>query len=98
MRAIHGIKSLVQEQPRSPRVVDPARAVLVQGRVVPQHGQKVGHDEEEARQRDEVGRHAHREALDDDVRVEGLEDVLGRQRPVHRGVLVLLEGGQLALS
>jgi hypothetical protein len=98
LSSIDSIKGLIQEQSHGPRVVHPAGAVLIQTRVVPQQCQEVGHDEHEARQRDQIGRHAHREALDDHIRVEGLEDVLGGERPVHGRVLVLLEARQLFLS
>ena len=97
LRSIHGIKSLVQEQPDSPAVVDPARAVLVECWSVPQQGQEVDDDEHESGEGDHVGRHAEREALDDHMRVEGLQNVFGHQRPVHPGVLVLLEGREVPL-
>jgi hypothetical protein len=98
LRPIHSIKSLIQEQAHPPAVIHPRRAILIQGGVVPQHGEEVGHDEHEARQRDQVGRHAHREALDDKVGVEGLEDVLGRQRAVDAGVLVLPQSREVILA
>lgn len=98
MRPVNSVKGLIQKQAQGPRVVDPRRAILVERGVVPQQGQEVGHDEHEARQRDEVGRHAHREALDDDMCVKWLQHVFGRERPVHPGVLVLLERRELALA
>jgi hypothetical protein len=42
-------------------------------------------------------RHRHREALDNDIGIEGLEDVLGHQRLVDAGILVLVQLGQVAL-
>lgn len=98
LRPIDSIKSLIQEQADSPAIVHPGRAVLVQHGRVPQQGREVGDDEGEAGQGDGVGRHAHGEALDDEVRVEGLEDVLAGQRAVDRRVLVLLERGELPLA
>ncbi len=95
---IDRVKGLVQEQAGGPAVVDPRRAVAVEAGRVPQQRQEVGHDEAEARQRDEVGRHAGGEAVDHHARVEGLEDVLGRQTPVDRGVLVVPQVGQLLLA
>lgn len=73
--AVDGVKGLVEEEAYGPTVVDPWRAILVKGRVVPQEGEKVGNDEREAAESDGVGRHRHGEAFDDDIGVEGLEDV-----------------------
>jgi hypothetical protein len=42
-------------------------------------------------------RHGHREALDDHMGVEGLEDISRDETVVDAGVLVLLQLGQLAL-
>jgi hypothetical protein len=82
LRAIHGIKGLVEKQTSSPAVVDPRRAILVQRRIVPEQSQEVGNDEHETRQGNQVGSHGHGEALDDDIGIEGLEDVFGYQRVV----------------
>lgn len=76
LRSINGIESLVQEKTGSPRVVHPRRAVLVEGGVVPQHGDEIGDDEHEARESDEVGRHAHGKKFDDHMGVEWLQNVL----------------------
>lgn len=82
LRAVNRIEGLVQEQADRPAVVDPRRAVLVEGRVVPQQRAEVDDDEHEAREGDQVGRHPHGEALDDHIRVEGLEDVPRHERVV----------------
>lgn len=95
--AVNGVECLVEEETDGPAEVDPWWAVLVERRIVPEQGQQVGDDKGEARQGDEVWRHALGEALDDDIVVEGLEDVLGRQRVVDAGIPVLLEVWQLFL-
>lgn len=97
LSTINGVKCLVEQQTNGPAVVDPAWAVLIQGGVVPQHGQEVEDDERKARQRNEVRRHVHREAVDDKVGVEGLENVFRHQGPVHGRVLVLLQGREVVL-
>lgn len=97
LSAIDRIKGLIEKETDGPAVVDPRRAVLVQRRVVPQQRQEVGDHEHEPRERDEVRRHRPREEADDNIGVEGLEDVLGRQRSVDRRVLVLLEIRQVFL-
>lgn len=97
LRSINGVKSLVQKQADGPAVVDPRGAILVERGVVPQHGEEVCDNEGESGKGDEVGRHAHGKAFDDDVCVERLQHVLGQQRIVHARVLVLLERGELAL-
>lgn len=94
MRSVYGIEGLVEEQSNSPRIVDPWRAVLIKRWVVPEQREEVGNDKHETRQSDQVGRHAHWEALDDYVGVERLEDVLGHQRVIDGRVLVLLQVGQ----
>lgn len=89
--AIDGIKGLVNEQAGGPCVVDPRRTILVERRVVPEQGEEVGDDEHEARQGDQVWGHPHGEALDDDMGVEGFEDILGCQRMVDAAVFVVPE-------
>jgi len=86
---INRVKGLVQKQTQSPAVIDPSGTVLVQAGVIPEQGQKVGYDKHEARQRNQVRGHAHREQLDDDIGVERLEDVARQQRVVDTRVLVL---------
>lgn len=98
LRSVNGVKGLVQEQADGPRVVDPGRAIGIQARVIPQEGQEVGDDKGEAGEGDEVRGHPYREALDDDVGVEGLEDVFGEQGAVDARVLVVFERGELALA
>lgn len=98
MRSINGVKGLVQEQADGPRIVDPRRAIGIQARVIPQQGQEVGDDEGEAGEGDEVRGHPYREALDDDVGVEGLEDVFGEQGAIDARVLVVFERRELALA
>lgn len=98
LAAIDRIERLVQEQADGPAVVDPAGAVLVEGGVVPEQGEEVRDDEEEAGEGDEVGGHGHGEALDDDVGVEGLEDVFGGEGVVDAGVFVFFEGGEFPLA
>lgn len=95
LRAIDGVKGLVEEEADGPGIVDPRRAVLVQGGVVPEEGEEVEDDEHEAAQGDQVRGHGHGEALDDHIGVEGLQDVLGRERVIDARVLVLFEVGQI---
>lgn len=85
LRPVHRVKGLVEKQAGSPAVVYPRRAVLVEGRIVPQQGEEVGDDEHEPRERDQVRRHRYGEALDDHIGVERLQDVLGEQRVVDLG-------------
>ncbi len=49
---VHGIEGLVEEESNRPAEVDPGRAVGVQSRVIPEHGQNVHDYEAEAAQRD----------------------------------------------
>jgi hypothetical protein len=42
-------------------------------------------------------RHRHRETFYDDICVKGLQDVLGHERVVDSGVLILVQFGQIAL-
>ena len=95
--AVNGVECLIEEEANGPGVVHPWWAVLVKRRVIPEQRQQVGDDEGETGKSDEVWRHALREALDDDIVIEGLEDVLGRQRTIDAGVFVLLEVWQLLL-
>lgn len=98
LSTIDGIESLVQEEPDRPTKIHPSRAVLVEGGIVPQQRQDVDYDEQESRQSNQIGSHAHGKQLNDEIVVKRLEDVLGRQRPIDRGVLVLLERRKLVMS
>lgn len=98
LATVDGIESLVQEQAEGPAVIDPAGAILVEGGVVPQQGEEVDDDEHEAREGDEVGRHAHRKALDDHICVKGLEDVFRGEGPIDARVLVFAERGEIPLT
>lgn len=98
LTTIHSIKSLIQEQANAPTEIDPRRTILIQRRVIPQQRQEISNDEKEARQGNQIRRHPHGKALDNDIGVEGFEHIAGEQRVVYSGVLVLLEVGQLLLS
>ena len=91
MRSIHGIKGLVEEQSNRPGEVHPRWAVGVQCRIIVEHGQKVDNDKAEAAEGDGIGRHRHREAFDDHVRVEWLQDVLGREGLVDACIFILVQ-------
>ncbi len=97
LRAVDGIKCLVYEQTSSPSIVDPWRAILVESGIVPEQGEEVGDDEHEPGQGDQVRGHPHGKALDDDIGVEGLENIFRRQRVVDAAVFVLLEVRQIFL-
>lgn len=94
---VYSVKSLVEQQSNGPAIVHPAGAVLIQGGVVPQHGQEVEHDKRESRQGDEIRCHAHWEAVDDKFGVERLEDIFRHERPIHGRVLVLFQGREVVL-
>lgn len=81
--SVDSIKGLVQKQTDGPAVVNPARAVLVEGWVVPEECPEVGDHKHEAGEGDQVGCHGHGEALDDHIGVEWLEDVLAGQAAVY---------------
>lgn len=98
LSAIDSIESLVEEESDSPTEVDPRRTVLVESWIVPQQSQNVDDNEREPRQRDQIGRHAHRKQFDDHIVVKWLEDVLGSQRPIDSGILVLLQRRKLIVS
>lgn len=98
LRAVDGVKGLVQKQAERPAVVDPRWAVLVESGVVPQQGEEVRDDKGESGQGDEVRRHGHGEDFDDDIGVKGLEHVFGQQRVVDARVLVLFERWELLLT
>jgi len=87
--SVNCIKRLVQKEADRPAVVYPGRAVLIERGIIPEKGQEVGDDEHEAGEGDKVRRHARREALDDDIGIEGFEYVTRHQRAVDTRVLVL---------
>lgn len=98
LRPVNRVKCLVQEQSHGPTGINPRRTILIQARIVPQQRQEIHDHKRESRQRDEVGRHPHGEALDGDIGVEGLEDVARGQRSIYAAIFVLLEVRQLVLS
>ena len=97
LRAIHSVESLVQKQPNRPTIVHPRRTILVERGVIPEQSQNVGHHKREAYESNHVWGHAHGETSNDNLGVEGLEDVLRKQGPVDAGILVLLEPWKLML-
>lgn len=70
---------------------------MVEGGSVPQKSQEIGDDEKETGQSDEVGRHAHREAFDNNLCIERLEDVFRGERVINARILVVPESRELFL-
>lgn len=52
LHPIHRIKGLIQPQAQGPGGIDPRGTILIQSRIIPEHGQEVGDDEHEARKSD----------------------------------------------
>ena len=96
LRAIDRVKCLVQEQANRPGQVYPRRTIGIQGGIIVEHGKEVDDNEAEAAECDGIWSHGHGEAFNHDVRVEGLQDVLGRQGLVDAGIFVLVELLQVA--
>lgn len=97
LASVNRVECLIQEQSKGPRIVHPRGAILVQSGSIPQQSQEVCDNETKARQSDQVWGHAHGEALDDEVCIEGLQNIFGEQGMVNAGVLVLAERGKLLL-
>jgi len=98
LTAIYCIESLIQEQPNSPTDINPRRTILIERRVIPEQRQQINNHKAEPAERDQVGRHAHRETLDDHICIERFQDVARQQRVVDTGVLVLFQVRQVLLA